>query len=671
MTFKTTIIFTLCCYWIILNLNAQTSSNITINYAQDLGESRQVASGLLHGISATHPAQYLIDGITIKAIRGADYYPNLPSYFEQPTYDRAIATNAKLMIGLYYHRDPDQFYPSESTYEAWSNICKDIYNEAQTRNLDVYSWITWNEPRLQWGNSASNRLRYFKAHDVAYKAVKSISQQAKIQAPEDHAYNFGFMQEFLTFCKTNNCLPDVLAWHELSDNPINIEAHCLELKTWMENNDIEPMPMAVTEYQGSSYSNNNTSIPGVNVYYLASMERAIAHGFEYGLHSCWTRTGEDPDFIATLADMADRDHANLPRGLWWNYNAYKNMTGRKVGVSIIGANSDAIASSDEQMKRSVILIGTRNYTTPHDVAITLNNIPEYLKHNNKVNIRVELITDAMILTNPETVITNNYTVNNNSVSLVLPQMAGKTAYAIYVSPATNDANITTYQAENLTVKRTYTTGTPHYTINETNASDGAAAVLEANAIGDFVEYTIPSPGAGVYNLKALLKGATSHGFVQLYINGKATCPPEDFYNPTTGYYTNDFGNIEIGPNDLNLKFEVVGKHPNSSNYTMFFDKFDLTLLGNTPTASATDFSKNNNLKIYPNPTNSTLTIETKNITFDANSKLHLYDNTGRVIISKTHTNKVNHLDISNLSPGIYFIKVTNTHKTLIKRITKK
>ena len=42
---------------------AQISSTITVNYAVDQGASNQVASGLLHGVSAGYPAQYLIDGI--------------------------------------------------------------------------------------------------------------------------------------------------------------------------------------------------------------------------------------------------------------------------------------------------------------------------------------------------------------------------------------------------------------------------------------------------------------------------------------------------------------------------------------------------------------------------------------------------------------------------------
>lgn len=652
-------------------LNAQTSSSITIDYTIDRGASNQVASGLLHGISATNPAQYLIDGITINAIRGADHHENLPSYFEQPTYNRAIATGAKLMIGLYYYRANDSYFPGDGgDFAKWQSICESVYNEAQTKNLDIYSWITWNEPRLQWGNSASDRNRYFQAHEVAYNTIKAMNPQARIQAPEDHSYNFTFMQEFLTYCKINNCLPDVLAWHELSQDPLNVESHCAELKIWMENNGITPMPMTVTEYQGSSYSNDNTSIPGVNVYYLASMERSVQHGFAFGLHACWTRSGSDTNFIATLADMADRDYAHLPRGLWWNYNTYSMMSGRQVGVTVNGANSDALASFDVNMKRSVVLIGTRNYFTPHDVSVSLDNIPGGLITNGKINIRVELITNEMVLTNPEVILNDDYEVTNGSVVLNLPQMAPKNAYAIFVTPATLDAVVISHEAENLELKDAYTSGTSHYVFNESLASGGSSTALESNAIGDFVEYTIPNPGAGVYNLSAILKGAANRAFIQLYIDGKATCPPEDLYKSSYQYYKNDFGNIEIGTEDLNLRFEVVGNHPNSTGYVMVFDRFDLKRLETASTASTHKVNFKSSLQVFPNPTSGSFTIDFDH-RMEKETHVYLYDHIGRILLNKNNIKHGDTFNISKLPSGIYFIKVFNATQTYVKRISKK
>lgn len=561
-------------FWVpIAPIEAQTSSTITIDYAVDEGPSNQVASGLLHGIGSEKPNQYLIDGIKVNAVRGADYHKNLPSFYEKDIYDRTKETGAELMIGLYYYVVEDSYRPGDNgDWDKWADICKSVYNEAQTNNYEVYSWITWNEPRLQWGDMN----KYFEAHHVAYDAVKSLDASAKIQAPEDHAYNFDFMKQFLTFCKEHDCLPDVLAWHELSDNPLDIAGHCSQIKSWMEENDIVPMPMTVTEYQGISYGNDNTSIPGTNVFYLASMERAVKYGFEFGLHACWTRVGDDPEFIPTLADMADRDSASLPRGLWWNYNAYKHMTGKKVGVEVVGGNGDALASTDSIMKRSIALIGTRNYETPHNVSISLINIPEYLIFNNEVNVRVEMIPNAMILMSPEEVISGDFSVSNHSVSLTLPTLEPKASYVVYVSPVTSASYSLSYEAESLIA--THSSGSSLNISSESTASGSEYSEFQATENDEYVAYTIPSPGAGVYSLSAILKGGSDHGFTQLYLNGVSVGSPEDQFMEGSEYYINHFGHIQVGAEDLNLRFIIVGKNPAASRKNLGFDKFVLSPL---------------------------------------------------------------------------------------------
>lgn len=553
--------------------STNTQSSITVDYAVDQGASNQVVSGLLHGISADYPAQYLIDGIKVNTVRGADYYGYLPNCYESDTYNRIEATGADLMIGLYYRAKESGYWPGDGgDWQTWIDICTDLYNEAQSNNYDIYSWIPWNEPRLQW----SDLDRYRQAHKVAYETIKALDPAARIQAPEDHAYSLSFLSDFLTYCRDNNCLPDILTWHELSQDPLDVEAHCSEIKSWMQNNGITPMPIAVTEYQGSSYSNDNTSIPGVNIYYLASMERAVQYGFAFGLHACWSWSGSDSNFIATLADMANKDGANLPRGLWWNYNAYKDMTGRKVLVNVSGSAGDAFASLDNGMKRSIVLIGTKNYTTYHDVSLSLNNIPDSLSLNGKVHIRAEMISDAMVLMSPEVMVAGDYSVSGGAVSLDLPTLYPKASYMVYVSPATGDAPTISYESESLSAS--YTSGRTHDVINDAPASSGQATVLEATVDGDYVEYQIPSPGAGVYNLSAIMKSMDNRGFMQLYINGQSTCPPEDQYSDMEGYYTNDFGNIYVGSGDLYLKFVVVGQNPGSQGKWIAFDRFDLTEL---------------------------------------------------------------------------------------------
>ncbi|MGG1553430.1 hypothetical protein [Paenibacillus ferrarius] len=557
---------------------ANTTATITVDYATDVGPSNHVASGFLHGISASSPAQYLIDGVTVKAIRGADYETNLPDYFDQTTYNRVKATGADLMVGLYYRAKQRGVWPVDATTEAqWQSIVEEIYNEAQSKNYNIKSWITWNEPQLQWNTSTRTIAKYMRAHELAYKKIKSLNSAALVQAPENHVYSFSFITSFLTYCKQNNCLPDILSWHELAEGQLDIEAHTAEIKAWMITNGITPMPIAVTEYQGQNYdpATTSTSYPGLNISYLARLERSVANGLAYGLKSAWEFTGEDTNFKASLGDLADRNTALLPKGIWWVYNGYKDMTGRLVQTTSSNKQySEAFASLDSSMDRSVVLLGTGNFLTPHDPVLQLNNIPGVLKYGSKTHVKAEKIINAGILMAPEVVIDADYTVTNNALTLNLPTLDPKAAYRVYVTSATADAPKTSYEAENLTAIST--PGVTFRSYSESTASAGAAVSLDATGTNQNVTFTMNIPTAGTYNLGAILKKGNNRGFFQLYVDGVAYGSPKDSYNSTLAYYSTDFGAIKFNTaGNHTFEFRTVGKNSSSSNYWMVFDKFEL------------------------------------------------------------------------------------------------
>jgi hypothetical protein len=339
------------------------------------------------------------------------------------------------------------------------------------------------------------------------------------------------------------------------------------------------------------------------------------------------------------------------------------MTGRKVQVNINGAHSDALASFDGDLNKSIILIGTRNYVTPHNVSISLNNIPGSLSLNGKVHIRAELIRNAMVLMSPEVVVAGDYSVTGGSVSLSLPTLVPKASYMVYVSPATSDAPKTSYESESLSAS--YTSGRTHKVFDDATASGGKASALEATANGDYVEYCIPSPGAGAYNLSAILNRQNSHGFMQLYINGQSVCPPEDEYGADV-YYEHDFGNIEVSSGDLYLKFVVVGQNPASSGKLLVFDRFDLTKLGNGENIAVDEmhrmiqeqFSLDQN---YPNPFNPKTKIM-YSVPRTSHVSLKIYDLLGKKVVTlyegiRKEGNYTAIFDGEELASGIYFYQL--------------
>jgi hypothetical protein len=170
----------------------------------------------------------------------------------------------------------------------------------------------------------------------------------------------------------------------------------------------------------------------------------------------------------------------------------------------------------------------------------------------------------------------DYASSGNAVTVTLPTLESQNSYRILVNSAIAAAPTTYYEAHLL--PETNTAGVDYTTYTESGSRDGTATSLNATAISDEITYTINVATAGVYDLRASLKSASSHAMLQLYLNGVAVSGPKDEYNSTTGFYNEDFGNVNLPAGNSTLKFVAVNKNPSSSDYTMSFDYFELITL---------------------------------------------------------------------------------------------
>ncbi|MFO0357947.1 MAG: S8 family serine peptidase [Sphingobacteriaceae bacterium] len=83
-----------------------------------------------------------------------------------------------------------------------------------------------------------------------------------------------------------------------------------------------------------------------------------------------------------------------------------------------------------------------------------------------------------------------------------------------------------------------------------------------------------------------------------------------------------------------------------------------------------DISLVNNLfKVYPNPVTSKVNIEMNNMNGDA-LKIEIYNALGDVVLNTTSSQEKTQLDLSPLSNGVYFIKVTKRNESAFQRIVK-
>ena len=565
----------------IVNTPNATGTQLTVDYAFPTGVATQVASGALHAISSAYPSQYLIDGLKVDSDRGADHSSSLPSLFDPATYARVVAAGAPpLLVGLYYAHG--NYWPGENgdDYTMWRNEVTSVYNDAVSHGYGVYSWITWNEPDSQWTGTHTT-AGYYATHKVAYQTIKALNPNALIEAPEDSIYSFSYITAFLTYCQANNCVPDIVSWHELyPGNAVDVEAHTKQLQTWLAANGFSAKPFAVTEYQGHDYGAEDAYDPAINVAYIARLERSVRNGLLFGLKSNWNQVGGDPNYKASLGDTADPATASYPRGMWWTYNAYKDMTGQLLQTSVVGSSYvDALSGIDAVMNRSIILVGNES-TAAQNITLQLANLDHAttLVRNGAVHLHVDSYGPDNTVLTPTLVLDGDYTVSGNALTVALPPLAASNAARIYVTSGTANAAATVLEAEALPIS--YTAGDTTSVVAPPNASNGAALSFVANAVGDAINFTVAVPTTGVYSMTGRLLTGASNAMTQLYVNGRAYGGPKDAYGAATTISEFTFGNLALLAGNNVLSFVVVNKNPadGSSAYNLGFDSFTFALL---------------------------------------------------------------------------------------------
>jgi hypothetical protein len=78
-----------------------------------------------------------------------------------------------------------------------------------------------------------------------------------------------------------------------------------------------------------------------------------------------------------------------------------------------------------------------------------------------------------------------------------------------------------------------------------------------------------------------------------------------------------------------------------------------------------DYKENSTIDIYPNPSDDIINIEIENIN---NATIEIYSVSGKLVFSKALNSKVEKIDISGLSEGMYFVKVRQEQDVRIEKL---
>jgi uncharacterized repeat protein (TIGR03806 family) len=138
----------------------------------------------------------------------------------------------------------------------------------------------------------------------------------------------------------------------------------------------------------------------------------------------------------------------------------------------------------------------------------------------------------------------------------------------------------TYEAEALTRTSTGATTTASA---DAPSSGGTWIALNADGVDDYVEFTVPTLGAGTYALKMAYKAHPNRGILSLKVDGVQLGATLDEYATTTTYKETSFGNVTFATSASHIiRLTVTGKNAAAGAYTLAADKFTLTGQGGPP-----------------------------------------------------------------------------------------
>ncbi len=383
-----------------------------------------------------------------------------------------------------------------------------IYNEADNgvwfgTMSDDGSWLMFDDAAKE---------RFYEAWKETYDLVKSIDPDAKIGGPGNCDYDSYEIKHFLEYCKANNCLPDVMIYHELGETSSRYwQDHVDDYRRIEKELGIAELPIIVTEY-GTMYE---CGAPADMIKYVEKIEKSGV----YANMAYWRLANN-------LNDTAADD--NSPNSNWWLYRWYADMEGsllKSRTIDILHADFanvikygykkfhysgfTALASLADNKDKIDIICGGADYTA----SLILKNLDE-TNLGKKLDIRIEAVYFegiSGVVSKPYLVHEYTDTASLGKLKIKLENPDPTAVYHIVVAPSDGK----TSPSQPLPVRYEFENGErlgASYTYDSAYATTGElfGMVGGFENIGDGVAIDFDIPENGYYDI-SLIYGNSNDG----------------------------------------------------------------------------------------------------------------------------------------------------------------
>ena len=495
---------------------------LEIDAAKPLGEVTTKATGFLYGLAEPGvPSEAITDSLDISSVS-----QKVIDGLQHPTGDAdrlkdQLTETDYIVVYLqdafdtwYYEWEKIGKMREEGTYdweeyitETYFPIVEEKVTELKEKDYaDKLVYCIYNEcdNGVWFGNYVDGwaqydeigRQNFYKAWKMTYDLVKSIDEDAIIGGPGFCDYETVKMEGFMSYCAENDCVPEIMIYHELADwSTTDWKAHVDDYRRIEKDYGISELPIIVTEYGTMEQCGN----PSQMIHYIYEIERTGT----YGNMAYWRLSNNLND---TCADD------NTPNSNWWLYRKYAEMEGQLLEVTVDSLKDrhkhdgnwrrdyKGIASiNDTKDEINILAVGSDNARS-----IEIRNLKQ-TNLGKKVDVKVECVYyNGLNSPTYAPIILRQYTANNlGKLNINIPGTDTDAVYFVTVSAHENEIDI--IRNQNIPVRYEFEEGKllgTAYTYDSAYATTGEqnGMVGGIEKIGDGVKLTIKVPEKGTYKL---------------------------------------------------------------------------------------------------------------------------------------------------------------------------
>jgi Cellulose binding domain len=391
---------------------ATPATTLVVNAATNQRAVTHVASGSLYGLAtATTPAdQY------VTPLHPNTFVQMAAGGRQQPAGDINVVAAKAAQAGAKVVDRLADFYPGWPYQFTWNNWLSVVDQQVATvRPANLASYELWNEPDQTW-LAANGTFNDFWVR--TYREVRAHDATTPIQGPS-FSDNISGMQSFLANAVATNTVPDIISWHELS-NQSKITGDVATVTGIEQSLGISPRPISIEEYAAPS----QVGIPGALVGYIAKFERLGIHDAELAF---WNGYGALGDLLTGTGGQ--------PNGAWWLYKWYGDMSGQMVQtVPPAQTGIDGAASYDSSKHLLSVIVGAGSGSA----AVTVNGLSSLGGFGGTAHVKIEYTPSngrTTAVAGTTTLSEQDYTVAGGSITVPIEGMNASYGYHLLVTPA--------------------------------------------------------------------------------------------------------------------------------------------------------------------------------------------------------------------------------------------